>query len=70
MKVRYDKKADILHLKFSDAKPVDSDMVNDDVVVSFDDEGEVVSVEIWRAKELILPAFLEYLKEVREVVKR
>ncbi|RLI78424.1 hypothetical protein DRP05_07230 [Archaeoglobales archaeon] len=64
MKVRYDKKADILHLKFSDAKPVDSDMVNDDVAVFFSDEGDIVSVELWRAKELILPVFLEYLKEV------
>ncbi|AIY89916.1 DUF2283 domain-containing protein [Geoglobus acetivorans] len=67
MNVKYDRKADILYLKFSDSKPVDSDMLNDDVVVSFDKDGEIVSMEIWRAKELILPVFLEYLKAVKEV---
>ncbi len=69
MIVRYDRKADILYLRFSEEKPVDSDMVNDDVVVSFDEKGEIVSMEIWRAKELILPAFLKYLKEIKEVVR-
>ncbi|WP_456370756.1 DUF2283 domain-containing protein [Geoglobus sp.] len=67
MNVRYDRKADILYLKFSDSKPVDSDMVNEDVVVSFDKDGEIVSMEIWRAKELILPVFLEYIRSVKEV---
>ena len=69
MIVRYDRKADILYLRFSEEKPVDSDMVNDDVVVSFDENGEIVSMEIWRAKELILPAFLKYLREIKEVVR-
>ncbi len=69
MIVRYDRKADILYLRFSEEKPVDSDMVNDDVVVSFDENGEIVSMEIWRAKELILPAFLKYLKEIKEVIR-
>jgi len=71
MIVRYDRKADILSLKFSEEKAVDTEMVDDDVVVAFNEkgEGEIVSMEIWRAKELILPAFLEYLREVREVVR-
>jgi len=70
MMVRYDKEADILYLKFSDSKPIDSDMINDDVVISFNEEGEIVDMEIWRAKELILPVFLQYLKEMKEVVKK
>ncbi len=68
MIVRYDRKADILHIIFSEGKPVDTDMINDDVVVAFDEKGEIVSMEIWRAKELILPAFLKYLREIKEVV--
>ena len=67
MNVSYDRKSDILYLKFSDSKPVDSDMVNDDVIVSFDKDGEIVSMEIWRAKELILPVFFEYIRSVKEV---
>jgi len=66
MKVYYDKEADILNLKFSDSKAVDSDMIDDDVVVSFDEKGNIVSIEIWRARELILPAFLQYLKEIKK----
>jgi len=66
MNVKYDRKADILYLKFSDSKPVDSDMLNDDVIVSFDKDGEIVSMEIWRAEELIMPVFLEYLRTVKE----
>jgi len=67
MKVEYDKKADILYLKFSDSKPVDSDMLSDDVVISLDGNDNIVSMEIWRAKELILPVFLDYLKELKEI---
>ncbi|RLI82814.1 hypothetical protein DRP04_03070 [Archaeoglobales archaeon] len=67
MKVEYDKKADILYLKFSDSKPVDSDMLSDDVVISLDGNDNIVSMEIWRAKELILPVFLQYLKELKEI---
>ena len=68
MKVRYDRKADILYLKLSDLKAVDSDMMDDDVVVSFDENGEIVSIEIWRVRELILPAFLEYLEKMKKAV--
>ena len=32
MKVEYDIKFDILYLKISESKPVDSEMVNDDVI--------------------------------------
>ncbi|MHA1208112.1 MAG: DUF2283 domain-containing protein [Candidatus Freyarchaeota archaeon] len=66
MIVKYDKNADILYLKFSNSKPVDSDMVDDDVVISLNERGEIVSMEIWRAKELILPVFLQYLKEIKK----
>ena len=66
MIVKYDKNTDILYLKFSNSKPVDSDMVDDDVVISLNERGEIVGMEIWRAKELILPVFLQYLKEIKK----
>lgn len=67
MNVEYDKKADILHLKFLDEKSVDSEMVNDDVVAYYNENGDLVGFEIWRARELILPQFLQLLKEVKGV---
>jgi len=69
MIVRYDRKADILYLRFSEEKPADTEMVDDDVVVALSEKGEIVSMEIWRAKELVLPAFLEYLRDIRAVVR-
>ncbi len=35
------KKADILHLKFLDEKSVDSEMVNDDVVAYYNENGDL-----------------------------
>jgi len=67
MKVKYDIKSDILYLKVSESKPVDSEMVNDDVIVHLDEKGNIVGIEIWRARELILPQFLSLIKSVRSV---
>ena len=67
MKVKYDIKSDILYLKISESKPVDSEMVNDDVVVHLDEKGNIVGVEIWRARELILPQFLNLIRQVKSV---
>jgi uncharacterized protein YuzE len=67
MKVKYDVKSDILYLKVSESKPVDSEMVNDDVIIHLDEKGNIVGIEIWRARELILPQFLSLIKSVRSV---
>ncbi len=67
MKVKYDVRSDILYLKISESKPVDSDMVNDDVVVHLDEKGSMVGIEIWRARELILPQFLDLIRHVKSV---
>ena len=67
MKVKYDMKFDILYSKISESKPVDSDMVNDDVVIHLDEKGNIVGIEIWRARELILPHFLNLIRHVKSV---
>ncbi|WP_456327083.1 DUF2283 domain-containing protein [Archaeoglobus sp.] len=67
MKVKYDIKSDILYLKISESKPVDSEMVNDDVVVHLDEKGNIVGIEIWRVRELILPQFLNLIRHVKSV---
>lgn len=67
MKVKYDIKSNILYLKFSESKPVDSEMINDDVIIHLDEKGNVVGIEIWRARELILPQFLSLIKQVKSI---
>ena len=63
MKVKYDTKSDILYLKISKSKPVDSEMVNDDVVVHLDEKGNIVGIEIWRA----IPQFLNLIRHAKSV---
>ena len=63
MKVKYDIKSDILYLKISESKPVDSEMVNDDVVVHLDEKGNIVGIEIWRA----IPQFLNLIRHAKSV---
>jgi len=67
MKVEYDIKSNILYLKISESKPVDSEMVNDDVIIHLDENGNIVGIEIWRARELILPQFLNLIKHVKSI---
>lgn len=55
---------DILYVQFSKKKPVDADMKGD-VVIDLDENGEVVSFEIWRAGELILPEFMKFIGKMK-----
>ncbi len=66
MNVEYDKKADIA-AKFSDEGSVDSEMVDDDVVAYYDENGQLAGFEVWRVRELVLPQFLQLIKEVKGV---
>ncbi len=53
-------------MRFSESKPVDSEMIDDDVIIHLDEKGSVVGIEIWRARELILPQFL-MIKQVKSL---
>ncbi|BAD85111.1 hypothetical protein, conserved [Thermococcus kodakarensis KOD1] len=63
--VKYDPNVDILYIQLSPKKPVDADMKGD-VVMDLDENGEVVGIEIWRARELVLPEFLKFIERVKE----
>ena len=65
MKAKYDIRSDILYLKISESEPVDSEMVDDDVIVHLDEKGSIVGIEIWRAREFILPCFLKLIRLAR-----
>ena len=45
-KIRYDKIADALYIKFKDDKVVDSDEVAPGVIVDYNQNGEVIGIEI------------------------
>ncbi len=46
MRVRYDKVADALYIRFRDERVVESEEVEPGVIVDYNDRGEIVGVEV------------------------
>ncbi|NJE03831.1 DUF2283 domain-containing protein [Thermococcus sp. MV11] len=73
MKVRYDPKADILYILIREGPVADTDEVDDDVWFEYDENGNVVGIEIWNAGEnVIRKSLLEierYIKGLKEGIK-
>ncbi len=53
MKVSYDPKHDVLYLKFSDAKIVDTVEVAEGILIDYGENGEIVGIEMINASALI-----------------
>ncbi len=53
MKVSYDPKHDVLYLKFSDAKIVDTVEVVEGILIDYGENGEIVGIEMINASALI-----------------
>ena len=70
MKITYDKQADVLYIKFSDNKIVESQEKEKNVVVEFDNENNIVGVEILyfvkKYRKDVFPVFKELEKAVWE----
>ncbi|WP_240911978.1 MULTISPECIES: DUF2283 domain-containing protein [unclassified Thermococcus] len=49
MKVRYDPRADILYILIREGPVADTDEVDEDVWFEYDEEGNIVGIEIWNA---------------------
>jgi len=55
MKVRFDPEANILYISIRDDKIKDMEDIDDDIWVEYNEKGEIIGIEIHRAKELIVP---------------
>jgi uncharacterized protein YuzE len=51
MKISYDKATDSLYIHLADRPSVDSDEVNDGVVLDFDANGALVGIDVQHASE-------------------
>lgn len=61
MKVKYDKEVDVLVIRFSDQKVIESDESKPGVIIDFDKDGNIVKIEILDAsKRVQAPLKLEY----------
>lgn len=64
MKVRYDPQGDILYIEVSPSKVAETVEIDEDVLVDYDESGNIVGIEIWRAREVLLGEIMRRLKEL------
>jgi len=66
LKVRYDPRADILYILIREGPVSDTDEVDEDVWFEYDNEGNVIGIEIWNAGERVIQ---KSLLEIEKYVK-
>ena len=54
MKIRYDPKADILYILLKEGPVSDTDEVDEDTWFEYDEQGNVIGIEIWNAGENVI----------------
>ena len=67
MRTTYDSEYDILYINIAEDRGVrETQPLNDDVFVDFDEEGRIVGIEIWRAsKNIVEPVAERLIEKVR-----
>jgi len=64
MKIKYDTEVDILKITFSDTSVAESDEDKPGIILDFDDNGNIVSIELLDAsKRMPNPKSIEYAVE-------
>jgi uncharacterized protein YuzE len=70
MKITYDKKADVLYIKLSDNKIIESEEMEKNIVIDYDSNNHVVGIEILyfvrKYKKDVFPVFKDVEKAVWE----
>jgi len=51
MKIRYDKEADVVYIRFSSLNIVESDQEKPDIILDYSEDGQIVGIEILNASE-------------------
>ena len=68
--IKYDPEADVLVLKVKEGALVNEELLDNDVVLGYDRDGKIVSVEILDASTKgLLNAFLELAKSKKDAAK-
>ena len=68
--IGYDPEADVLTLKVREGALADEELLDNDVIIGYDDKGAIVSIEVLDAsKKGLLNAFLELAKTQKESLR-
>ncbi|MBM4122532.1 MAG: DUF2283 domain-containing protein [Nitrospira sp.] len=62
MKVHFDEKADAIYLRLDDSKIIESEEVQPGVVLDYNDQNQIVGVEILRVKSRVPLANLKQME--------
>ncbi len=67
MKVRYDLEADILYIFIKEGKVRDTEEIDEDLFVEYDENGNIVGIEIWQAGRYVVSEILKSLESVKRI---
>ena len=68
--IKYDSEADLLVVKVKEGALADEELLDNDVVLGYDDQGKVVSVEVLDAsRKGLLNALLELAKSKKDAAR-
>ena len=62
MKVHYDEKSDAMYVRLDDSKIIESEEVNPGIILDFNEENQVVGLEILRVKKRVPLANLKQMQ--------
>jgi uncharacterized protein YuzE len=68
--IRYDPEADVLVVRFKEGALADEELLDNDVILGYDSEGKIVSVEIMDAsKKGLINALMDMAKSRKDAAK-
>ncbi len=67
MKVRYDPETDILYILIKEGKVRDTEEIDEDLFVEYDEKGSIVGIEIWQAGKYVISEILKFLESAKKV---
>jgi len=53
MKIKFDKEANVIYVRFKEGKIAESDEIKDGLIIDYDEEGNPLAIEILNAKDII-----------------
>ena len=63
MKIRYDPEADILYILIKEGSTKNTIEIGDDLFIEYDENNNIVGIEIWQARKNVLKELMEYIKD-------
>jgi uncharacterized protein YuzE len=64
VRISFDEESDILYLSLKEGIAVDSEEIIEDVRVEYDEDGQVIGIEIFNITKMLEIALVKRLKEI------